>query len=137
MFPFLSNLLDLLIPANHKYAETILKRAVAHNRKTYEKLQDLIRESVEKHPEYKYYQENDSSELCKSFREDIIESIKRELEFHEDGNIVLFRFSAEYKGIVTNVINTQAQSSTLEPLVSELNFLYDKIRDYKADEIRI
>jgi hypothetical protein len=137
MFPFLSNLLDLIIPANNKFAETVLMRAYEHNKKTYDTLQGLIRESVKSHPAYKYYFDNDSDALRKQLRNDITNYIKRELEFFDDGDVVLFRFAATYKGIITNIFHTNATAPALDPLIEKLNVLYNRIWNYKLEVIQV
>ena len=42
LFPYISQLLDLLIAAKSPFAETALKKAIKHNKKTYKRLRELI-----------------------------------------------------------------------------------------------
>ena len=129
MFPYISQLLDYLIIARSQFAETAVKKAIKHNKETYQKLCELIL-SVKNDPRYE-----------KEYMKDIwIKSCEQDLDFFENGSIVMFRalYSNIDKnnyidGIITNVphITKLPTSPALKHLVEELNDSYIKIRDLK------
>ena len=129
MFPYISKLLDFLVSANSKFAETAIKKAIRHNKNTYDKLCCLIR-SVKNDP--RYAQEY-MKPLC-------IRSCENDLDFFENGNIVMFRaiytsMTADHcvDGIITNVphITKTPSSPILKQLAEELNEGHTKIKTIK------
>lgn len=121
LFPYISKLLNQLIIKKSPFAETAIKKALNHNRKTYERLREQIR-SV-KDDEY--------------MKDAWIKTCEREFAFFDNGDIVLFRafYSAEKSvdGLITNVphITEKSVPTRLKGLVEELNESYWKIVNLK------
>lgn len=79
VFPYISQLLDMLIKNDSPFLKTALEKSIEHNKDTKEKLESLIRESINNGCYYGDYW-------------------KKEVEFHENGNIVHFRDSLAVAG---------------------------------------
>ena len=109
MFPSIGILLEKLIASNIKCTEAILRRCIAHNRKTY----DLVKEIVDRQTDY---------------------YLRCYFEYFKDGNIIsVFDSQTKNKdtakdGAVTNIIrvNSRSDSFVISDLVNELNkYFYD------------
>ena len=125
LFPYISQLLDLLIVTKSPFAETALKKAIKYNRKTYKRLRELIL-SVKND---EYYSNEYSRNLW-------VKACEHYLDFFENGNIV--SFLAAYSnhnidGIITNVahVTKTPTSPIIKHLVDELNESYLKIKNLK------
>ena len=105
MFPYISQLLDMLIENNNPFLKTALEKSIDHNESTMEKLKLLIKESIHNGC---YYGDN----------------WKKEVDFHENGNIVHFRDTLAIAGIITNIVRTTKKSKN-----SRMNFLIKKLND--------
>lgn len=123
MFPYISQLLDLLVSANSDFTETAIKKAIRHNEQTYARLCGLIR-LVKNDPQYP---EHLWIKVCQDG-----------LDYFENGSIVMFRAiystaTAKFHvdGIITNVphITKMPAQPTIKHLVEELNALYLKIKN--------
>lgn len=110
MFPDIGKLLEKLIANNNKCTEAILRRCIAHNRKTY----DLVKEIVDRQTDY---------------------YLRCYFEYFKDGNIIsVFDSQTKNKdtakdGAVTNIIrvNSRSDSFVISDLVNELNKYFDDI----------
>lgn len=127
LFPYISQLLDMLIATKSSFAETALKKAIKHNAKTYKRLWDLIL-SVKND---EYYSAEYMKDLC-------IKVCKDDFDFFDNGNIVMFKaiFSrASVDGIITNVahVTKTPSSPILKHLVDELNESYLNIKNLKEN----
>lgn len=129
MFPYISKLLDLLITTKSSFTETALKKALKYNKATYNRLCKLI-STVKNDERY-------AAEYMKSLW---IKTCEQNLEFHENGDIVMF--TAYYStattqnqvdGIITNVAHVTKipTSPILKHLAEELNEAYDAIRNIR------
>lgn len=127
MFPYISNLLDLLIKNKSQFAETAIKKALKYNKQTYSKLCELI-----------LAVKNDERYAEEYMRGLWIKVCEEDLDFYENGNII--RFSAFYsrmtaknqiKGIITNVakVTKIPTSPILKHLAEELNESYEAIKN--------
>lgn len=125
MFPYISKLLDLLISSKSRFTETALKKALNYNRKTYNKLCELIL-SVKND---EYY----SAEYTKDVW---IETCKQSIDFYDNGSIIMFRAiysNHSTDGIITNVPHTTKipSSPIIKHLAEELNETYEAIKNIK------
>ena len=125
MFPYISELLDMLIRSKSPFAETAIKKALKHNQKTYQRLRELIL-SIKND---EYY----STEHTKSLW---VDASKECFDFYENGKIVMFfdiYSSHQLDGIITNVARTTESPSSpiLKHLVNELNQSYLDIVNMK------
>ncbi len=114
MFPYISQLLNMLIEDDSSFLETALQKAIAHNETTMEKLRLLIEQSISNG----CYYGNDW---------------KKEVDFYENGSIVSFRDTLTVTGIITNVVNVSKKSkdNNKNRLIDKLNESYDNIRNIK------
>lgn len=127
LFPYISQLLDLLVVTKSPFAETALKKAIKYNKKTYKRLRELIL-SVKNDERY-------SAEYMKDWW---LADCERDFDFFDNGSIVMFRaiFShTNVDGIITNVAHvTKVPSSPiLKHLVDELNESYLNIKNLKEN----
>lgn len=140
IFPFVSELVDILIKNNNNFAKRALEKIREHNESVYNRLRDIIDESIKKnHEQFKF------------------ERTKEEIYKDEENGIVLatevFRYSEEngfievwgmYLGtyLFSNIIklDTKTYDSELNKLIEEVNQYYKKVvnirEDYKADARR-
>ncbi len=111
LFPYISQLLDMLIENNSPFLKTALEKAIEHNERTKEKLKSLIRESINAGCYYGDYW-------------------KKEVDFHENGNVVHFRDLHAVTGIITNIARTTKKSSDTQiyRLIKRLNDSYNGIK---------
>ena len=118
MFPYISQLLDMLIENNSSFLNIALEKSIEHNESTREKLILLIKESI-------------SNRCC------LGDDWKKEVEFHENGNIVHFRDTLAVTGIITNVARTTKEStdSQIKQLIKKLNDSYNRIKYITEEEI--
>lgn len=127
MFPYINELLSLLVKSDNEYLYTILKRCVEHNRNAFNIINETRKNILG------YY-----TDLFK-YRDDslINESVDRELSqnmfYYKDGKIisVMKRFSKT--GMVTNLVNIKAKSKNKEiaQLIDEVNEYFYKIIAFK------
>ena len=127
LFPYISQLLDLLIVTKSSFAETALKKAIKYNMKTYKRLRKLIL-SVKNDERY-------SAEYMKDLWVDVC---KRDFDFFDNGSIVIFRAiysGTNVDGIITNVahVTKTPSSPILKHLVDELNESYLNIKNLKEN----
>ncbi len=118
VFPYISQLLDMLIENNSPFLETALEKSIEHNENTREKLKALIKESV------------NNGCYCGDYW-------KKEVDFHENGNIVHFRDPLAVTGIITNIAKTTKKSANnkINRLIKKLNDSYNGIKNITEEEI--
>ncbi|MCM1496108.1 MAG: ankyrin repeat domain-containing protein [Bacteroides sp.] len=118
VFPYISQLLDMLIENNSPFLKIALEKSIEHNEDTGKKLKALIKKSVDNGC---YYGDH----------------WKKEFNFHENGNIVHFRDTLALTGIITNVARTTKKSadSQINWLIKKLNESYNKIKHVTEEEI--
>ena len=118
VFPYISQLLDMLIENNSPFLKTALEKSIEHNKNTREKLKALIKESV--------------NNGCYSG-----DYWKKEVNFHENGNIVHFRDMLAVVGIITNIARATKESadSQINRLIKKLNDSYNVIKNITEEEI--
>lgn len=118
MFPYISQLLDMLIENESTFLKTALEKAIAHNETTMEKLNLLIKQSVNNGCYYG-------------------DSWINEVKFSENGNIISFRDCFAVTGIITNIANVTKKSQDVQVdwLIKKLNKSYNSIRNIKAESL--
>lgn len=144
MFPYMTNLIDILIKENSPYLEKVLRASLKHNRNVYKKLEKLKRDSTEYYK--KYYEEisqfrdaagvlhrTKDEEWVKSCVDSTISGIVEETDFYENGNIIRYRDGGTQDGLITNIIrvNENSDKKEIECLIQKVNDLYSKIREKK------
>lgn len=118
VFPYISQLLNMLIDNSSPFLKTALEKAIEHNEATMEKLHILIEASVKNG--------------C--FRGDYW---KEKFHFSENGNIVSFCDPLAVKGIITNIVNVtkEAPDAQASELIERLNASYNHIRNMKTEGV--
>ena len=116
VFPYISQLLSMLIENSSPFLKKALEKAIVHNEATMEKLLFLIKQSINNGC---YFGDN----------------WKKEFDFFENGNIVSFRDTLAVTGIITNIANVTKESKDhqVNDLIKKLNMSYDSIRNKKKE----
>ena len=127
LFPYISQLLDLLIATNSSFAETAIKKAIKHNTETYKRLRELIL-SVKND---EYYSADYMKDLW-------VKVCEQDFDFYDNGNIVAFKAiysRIHMDGIITNVahVTKTPATPTLKHLAEELNESYLNIKNLKEN----
>ncbi len=112
MFPYISQLLDMLIENNSPFLKIALEKSIEHNENTRGKL-DLLRKQSIKNGYGDYF--------------------KTEVGFQENGKIVHFRDTFAMAGIITNIVSVTKESSDyqINRLIKRLNDSYHDIKYMK------
>lgn len=118
LYPFISQLLDMLIENEAPFLQTALEKSIKHNEDTRKKLELLIKESIHNG--------------CYSGGD-----WKTEVAFHENGNIIHFRDPFAVAGIITNIARATKEStnSQINRLIKKLNDLYNGMKHITEEEI--
>lgn len=129
LFPYMTNLINLLIKENNEYLEVLLSRLIEHNQNTYKKLKKLIKNAINNQLNYTYIGIKDT----KHYKDHITKVVMEQFNFCDNGNIVSFGDTLSRDGIITNIVYTEEISSEckINFLIQELNGLYNKIRNIK------
>lgn len=130
MFPYMTELIDLLVEKKHIYAEEILRRALKHNQWAYHSIEKLI-ENVKNDCLKEYLHHPDEIAKKEMLKKEAIKDVMSRFDFYENDNLV--SFNDRFAGIVfmTNIIHANKTSgqSRINSLIEKLNDYYDKIRD--------
>ncbi len=118
LFPYISQLLDMLIENNSPFLKIALEKSIKHNESTRKKLELLIKESINNGCYYDDYW-------------------KKEINFHENGNIIHFRDTLAITGIITNIarVTKESANSQINQLIKKLNNSYNSIKYITEKEI--
>lgn len=124
IFPYIGNLIEILLEKENNYVEFVLEAAIEHNEKIYNKLKELLLSSVD------YYRKISPYIPI----EDIKIDIKRSLDiFCSDDLICYYHPDRDMKdrSIISNIVCTKAESSNCKynKLIEKLNKLYDDIKN--------
>lgn len=126
IFPYISELLDLLITNGHNFAEMAIEKCIEYNKKIYESIKALIGDAINNALNSISYGDISYRNRIKP---NITKSIFTNYDFRENGNIVIFREPFLSIGIITNIVHTKATSSDkkLKHLIEKLNHYFTKI----------
>ena len=118
VFPYISQLLDMLIENNTPFLKTALEKTIEHNETTMEKLILLIKQCINSGCYYG-------------------DSWINEVKFSENGNIVSFRDCYAVTGIITNIVKVtkKSQDDQINGLIKKLNKSYNSIRNIKIERL--
>ena len=111
MYPFLGEMIEKLIEQKNPYADTILRRCIAHNKNTYAQVNEL---------------------KCREYGEEKNAYSMFRLNFYQGIHAIEAYDMKQNDVIVTKIIrmNTDLDSE----LIKELNSYYDKILDMAREE---
>lgn len=126
LFPYISELINLLIKNNNDYVEFLLKNVIIHNQYVYDKLTKLLESTVSFYSNQEYFKNE-------SVKNDIFKSIMHYVSFYDNGNLISYFDTVSKDGIITNIIQVKANSgnSKIDNLIKELNISYHKIHSIK------
>lgn len=118
LFPYISQLLDMMIENNSPFLKKALEKSIKHNESTREKLELLIKETIKK---------GHNNE----------DTWKEDIAICEEMNIIRFWNLYSMIGIVTNIARTTKESkdSQINELIKKLNNLYDSIMHITEEKI--
>lgn len=127
MFPFISDVVNGLINNNNGFTEIALKKIISHNQKTYDLLIALIDNCITTNLDRCNF------EHTEYYEKEITKLVLKYFDYNDDGNIVSFSDTLNTKGIITNIVYVDAESSNplINHLIEELNNLFDKIVNIK------
>jgi hypothetical protein len=126
MFPFINQLIEVLVKTNNRYVEWVLKDAIKHNQYALDKLKSLLETSV------KYYKELYAESIQhETIKKDIIKGIVRDIDYYDDGEMISYRTIHAKDGIITNLVKVTATSEDTytNRLIQEVNEIYNKIQN--------
>lgn len=111
MYPFLGEMIEKLIEHNNPYADTILRRCIAHNKNTFEQVNEL---------------------KCREYGEGKNAYSMFRLHFYQGSHVIEAYDMKQNDFIVTNLIRIDTDLNS--ELIKELNSYYDKILDMAREE---
>lgn len=127
MFPFISDVVNGLINNNSSFTEIALKKIILHNQNTYDLLISLIDNCITTNLDRCNF------EHTEYYEKEITKSVLKHFDYNDDGNIVSFSDTLNTKGIITNIVYVDAESSNplINYLIGEINNLFDMIVNIK------
>ena len=130
IFPFISDVLDLLIKDRSLYLENILKRSIEHNRQSYNQLKKRLVNAIgSRLEEEKKLMYGLQDIYIDHMRSRITENVWNQIDFYEHANIISFNDRLERNGTIINIIhvNEKSNDKNISSLIQELNDSYDRI----------
>lgn len=135
LFPYMSELVDILIQKNSIYAEKMLLVSIEHNRKALKKLRELKKKTVNDRIHCFSVLCSDVEKVESMYMDEITDEVMRVLSFYDNGSIICYRDSAKNvkDGMITNIVHAREKSNDrkISSLIQKLNGLYDDIRNKK------
>lgn len=130
MFPYLGNVIDLMLENRRKDAEALIRRAIKHNKETYNKIRDMIQMG------YQHSLDSYDFELIDEMKTDIWKRSIWGFKFDENTDMISYYYSRGRRdtiGMITNIIKVTAKPNDLllGELVKELNEWYEKAINLK------
>lgn len=133
LFPYLADVIEeMLTNGRTDSAELCIRRAISHNKKSFETLTNLIDKSYE-------YQKESFGFDSTNMEDYLMKQALYNLRFDSNNNLISFCYNPakhEYVGFVTNIIHVESKYGTplIKELLRELNETFDKIISLKGDE---
>lgn len=129
-YPFLGELLDLVVKRHSKAAPKMLKNALKHNKSVLKKIKEIEEISTTALSEFsKYYS-----------KEDLLKQAKEYFAFFEENDTVRYNTGYltkdHFDGIFSNIIYVDAASNDeyVQSLIADVNEIYEEIASYKEKE---
>ena len=140
IFPFVSELVDILIKNNNNFAKRALEKIREHNESVYNRLRDIIDEGIKKnHEQFKF--ERTKEEIYKEEKNGI-DIATEEFRYSEENGFIEVWGMRLGTYLFSNIIklDTKTYDSELKKLIEEVNQYHKKVinirEDYKADARR-
>ncbi len=130
LFPFMGDLLDLLVKNSSKYAVKMLGCSIAHNQDIYDKLKRSLHNAINCQVESMMNAIHCIDEDYKKiYRDEVTEKIVRDVDFHDNDNMVSFIDRVAKEEVISNIIYVDEVSNDdrINNLIQELNDSYSKI----------
>ena len=133
LFPYLADVIEeMLTNGRTDSVELCIRRAISHNKKSFETLTNLIDKSYE-------YQKESFGFDSTNMEDYLMKQTLYNLRFDSNNNLVSFFYNPakhEYVGFVTNIIHVESKYGTplIKELLRELNETFDKIISLKGEE---
>lgn len=133
IFPYIVELIELLIKNGNEYAKLLLKRLIEHNRNVHDLLKKIIHEAYQSEvAQWENNTVNFDSDFIRERNKTIMSSIVGILNLQCKANIVAFKYPALQKdinGIIANIfcMEQKYEKGELFDLIQELNDWYNKI----------
>lgn len=143
VFPYSSELIDMLIKENSSYSEAILKRYAKHNKNTYEALQNLLKISVncinsKFNGEYGMISRDDKH--IKAYKATHFSDMIDNIYFDNKNKFVSYveRYDKRHTGLITNIISVKSKSPDMriQSLIDDVNDYFEKIVNIKDEFIK-
>ncbi len=114
IFPFIEQLLELLIKNKSIYLENILKNCIKHNQFVYQKLKIIINIILQKYASNNHH---------------LIDFFKRTVTFNLEYQIIRIENLLNSEKFLSNIVklNIHCNDSKIQNLINELNEVYNKI----------
>ncbi len=117
MFPYLPELIDMMIEYKNPYLDLVLEKAIEHNRKSYEKLRKSIKGIIDNDVIYS-------------------DGWKEDIRFSNDGKFLNFRYPfAEI--VITNLVfaSKKSENPEINFMLRQLNTTYEKIKSITEEDV--
>lgn len=124
IYPFIKELLTILIKEHHPYVKEMLLNVIEHNLLVYERLSTLINHAVD---------DMCSEEWQKDMRELNTKLAKRHIYYKPDKKIISFTYQTLESRLVTNVVDIDIKSDDpiINDLIDKLKDSYKRVINYK------
>lgn len=134
MFPFVGELVDMLVKNKSKYAVKVLDRCIDHNESTLSLLKALVKSEEQDILRWTEMPNDMFSEKYLEQQRAISKALSvKYIEFYDVDGMLHFAKSNHKSGIVTNVVCVSADSDDgqISNKIDVLNELYDEIKNFK------
>jgi len=130
LFPYLGDVIDVMLKNGRKESEVLIRRAIRHNKETYTKLKDILKEG------YKNAINNYGFEVSEEMKSEVWKRTVFDFKFDENTRMISYyycRGKHDTVGMITNIIKvtTKPTNLLLSELVNELNDWFEKTVNLK------
>lgn len=130
LFPYLGDVIDLMIKNGRKESEALIRRAINHNKETYEKIKELVEAG------YQHSVDSYPIEVTEEMKPGIWKDTMFAFKFDENTDMISYYYCRGHHdtiGIITNIIKVKSKTNDLliGELVKELNDWYEKAINLK------
>ena len=130
-FPYLGQLIDMVVKSNRKAVASMLKNALKHNQNVLKKLREIGKAAEDSFSDMRQYMNEES----------ILEGIMHDYHFCEDSDTVCFHSGrnslGNFQGIFSNVIhvNASAKDGYIKSIIEDVNRSYNQVKNFNYKEV--
>lgn len=130
-FPYLGQLIDMVVKSNRKAAASMLKNALTHNQNVLKKLREIGKAAEDSFSGMRQYMNEES----------ILAGIMHDYHFYEDSDTVCFHSGhnslGNFQGIFSNVIHVNASSKDgyIKSIIEDVNRFYNQVKSFNYKEV--